>query len=178
MVAGKPAEVLAPFCWPPPHPQALLLVAQRPEVYPWLRSGGTGPGPDSHALPDTCPGSSGPAAPLSRHPTAPQPRSAPPLPCAALPCWAARAWTSRTSRQSPGTRPEPMAWSSARRGRGGVAAPGRARGGGGGDWRVPRGGSGLGVGSAPWGARAGAGRRPEGRPRLSHPTPSFARGEL
>lgn len=181
MVAGKPAEV---------HACSLLLTAPLPRRYCLSRSaprsspgrrvgaGGTGPGPDSHALLDTCPGGSGPAVPPPLCPAAPQSRTAPPLPCAALPGWAARAWTSRTSRQSPGTRPEPMAWSSARRGRGGVAAPGRARGGGGGDWKAPRGASGLGVGSARWGTRAGAGRRPEGRPGLSHPTPSFARQEL
>lgn len=174
-MAEKPAKVRAPCCRPPPGSFKRFARRAAPRGLALAGESGT----QGRVL--TATHFQAPAltrAPSSRSPAAPQSRAAPPLPCAALPCWAARAWTSRTSRQNPGTRPEPMAWSSARRGRGGVAAPERARGRGGGDWRAPRGGSGLGVRSARWGARPGAGRRPEGRPGLSHPTPSFACGEL
>lgn len=84
------------------------------------------PGPDSSTLPSTCPNPSEIAPPPSgpAAPAAPRPRAPPSLPCAALLCWAARAWTSKTSRQSPGTRPEPMAGGTGGRGR--FRSPGRA----------------------------------------------------
>lgn len=162
MVAEKPAEVHAPFCWPPPTPGAIARGAAPQGLALAEESRGTGPGPDSHALPGTCPSSSGPAAPPPRRPAAPQPRAAPPLPCAALPCWAARAWTSRTSRQSPGTRPEPMAWSSARRGRRGCRSPGegarrRGRGLEGAPRRLRAGRGERAVGSAGWRGAAARG---------------------
>lgn len=140
-----------------PGSSSLSPGAQRPEVRsPAEECGCTVPGPDSeqHAsqhLPcplEIAPQPSGPAAPA-----APRPRAPPSLPCAALLCWAARAWTSRTSRQSPGRRPEPIAGATRGRAAGaGLAAPGgRKRAG------PPSAGGGRG-GSAPpgpgWGLRA------------------------
>lgn len=120
------------------------------------------PGPDRSTLPSTCPAPRK-SRPRPRTLKPRRPRAPPSLPCTALLCWAARAWTSRTSRQSPGTRPEPMAGATGGRGR--SRSLGRAEAG-----RAPasRRGEGRGrpAGAGPGSVGGGRGQR---RPRREAP---------